>query len=37
MICRAELMKPELLNELIDENEQLCRILNATVKTAKSK
>ena len=37
MICRAELMKQELLNELIDENQQLCRILNASVKTAKQK
>ena len=35
MICRAELMNAELLNDLIDENEQLCRILNASVKTAK--
>ncbi|HIE98755.1 MAG: four helix bundle protein [Pirellulaceae bacterium] len=33
MICRAELMKTELLNDLIDENQQLCRILNASVKT----
>lgn len=37
MICRAELMKTELLNDLIDENQQLCRILNASVKTAKDK
>ena len=37
MICRAELMKADLLNDLIDENEQLCRILNASVKTAKQK
>ena len=37
MICRAELMKAELLNDLIDENQQLCRILNASVKTAKQK
>ncbi|MEM6777822.1 MAG: four helix bundle protein [Planctomycetota bacterium] len=35
MICRAELMKGELLADLIDENRQLCRILNASVKTAK--
>ena len=33
MVCRAELKKTELLNELIDENQQLCRILNASVKT----
>lgn len=37
MICRAELMKADLLNDLIDENQQLCRILNASVKTAKQK
>lgn len=37
MICRAELMKVELLEDLIDENQQLCRILNASVKTAKQK
>jgi len=35
MTCRAELMKAELLAELIDENQQLCRILNASVTTAK--
>jgi four helix bundle protein len=37
MTCQADLMKPELLNDLIDENEQLCRMLNASVKTAKQK
>lgn len=35
MICRAELMDESRLNDLIDENEQLCRILNASVKTAR--
>ena len=35
MACRSELMKAERLNELLDENRQLCRILNASVKTAK--
>lgn len=35
MICRAGLMKRELLGELNDENQQLCRILNASVKTTK--
>ena len=34
MVCRAGLKKIELLEELIDENQQLCRILNASVKTA---
>ena len=37
MTCQADLMKPELLNNLIDEIEQLCRMLNASVKTAKRK
>lgn len=31
----GELMKAERLNDLLDENQQLCRILNASVKTAK--
>ena len=35
MVVRAELMQPKLLNDLIDENQQPCRILNASVKTAK--
>ncbi len=35
MACRAELMKAERLNGLIDENLQLCKILNASVTTAK--
>jgi len=37
MACRSELMKTELLAALIDENQQLCRILNASVKTVKRK
>ena len=37
MVGRAELMKSELLDDLIDENEQLCRILNASIKTATKK
>jgi four helix bundle protein len=35
MICQAELMKQALLNDLIDENQNLCRMLNASIKTAK--
>lgn len=35
MACRSELMKPERLKDLLDENQQLCRVLNASVKTAK--
>jgi len=37
MIGRADLMNAELLGELIDENEQLSRILNASVKTAQNR
>lgn len=37
MVCRADLMKEKLVNELIDENQQLCRILNASTKTATRK
>ena len=37
MVCRAELLTTKILAELIDENQQLCRILNASVKTAKKK
>jgi four helix bundle protein len=36
IICRAELLENSLLADLIDENEQLCRIVNASVKTASS-
>ena len=36
MICRAKLLRESLLLELIDENEQLCRIVNSSVKTAKA-
>jgi len=35
MACRAELLKRERLEALIDENQQLCKILNASAKTAK--
>ena len=35
LACRAELLKRERLEELINENQQLCRILNASAKTAK--
>lgn len=37
MIIRAGLMKSALLESLLDENQQLCRILNASIKTAKNK
>lgn len=35
MIHRAELVPVDLLTELIDENRQLSRILNASIKTAR--
>jgi four helix bundle protein len=37
MICRAELMNETRLSPLIDECQQLCRILNASIRTAKQK
>jgi four helix bundle protein len=37
MVCRANLMKTQLMEELIDENQQLCRILNSSAKTAREK
>jgi len=36
MVCRTELLKTELLEGLIDENHQLCRILNASATTART-
>ena len=35
MLCRANLITPHRVEELIDENQQLCRILNSSTKTAK--
>ena len=37
MVRRADMVKKKLLIELVDENQQLCRILNASVKTAAAK
>lgn len=37
MACRAELMKHERLEHLIDENQQLSRILNASITTEKKR
>jgi len=34
IVQRANLMKVELLTELTDENQPLCRILNRSVKSA---
>ena len=35
MVCHAELMPGSRVNDLIDENQQLARILNATIKTTR--
>ncbi len=35
MICHAGLINETRLSPLIDENQKLCRILNASIKTAK--
>ena len=35
MACQADLMKAERIESLIDENQQLCRILNASITTSK--
>lgn len=37
MVCHADLMKMEQIKALIDENQQLCRILNASITTSKRK
>ena len=37
MIRRTELLKPRLLEPLMDETDQLCRILNASVTTARQR
>jgi four helix bundle protein len=34
MVCHADLMKSARIEDLIDENLQLCRILNASVTTS---
>jgi four helix bundle protein len=37
MIRRSELVNPKLLVPLLEETDQLCRILNASVTTARQK
>jgi len=37
MIIRAGLVKEALLSELLDECEQLCRILSSSIKTVKNR
>ena len=36
IIRQSELLKAELLSEIIDENQQLCRIFTASIKTAQA-
>ncbi len=36
MVCRAKLLRPSRLAGLLAENQQLCRILNASITTAKA-
>jgi len=35
IISKSKLLKPELLSGIIDENQQLCRIFTASIKTAR--
>ena len=37
VVCRAKLIKQKLIEPLLDENQQLCRIVNASVNTVKSR
>lgn len=37
IIIKSELVKPKRLNDLADECDQLCRIVNASIKTSKGK
>lgn len=36
IIRKSELLKAELLSEIIDENQQLCRIFTASIKTVRA-
>ena len=36
ILRKSELFKAELLSEIIDENQQLCRIFTASIKTARA-
>ena len=36
LIGKSELLKVELLSEIIDENQQLCQIFTASIKTARA-
>lgn len=37
VIERSEMLKPDLLTPIIDENRALCRILSASLKTARAR
>jgi hypothetical protein len=32
---KSQLLRPECLSDIVDENEQLCRIFTASMKTAR--
>ncbi|MGH9882067.1 MAG: four helix bundle protein, partial [Pyrinomonadaceae bacterium] len=36
VIYRSQLMKPELLSDIIKENRELCRIFTSSLKTTRS-
>ena len=36
MVRKSEILKAALLSEIIDENQQLCRIFTASIKTART-
>jgi four helix bundle protein len=36
IICRTKMLPTDALRKLIDENQQLCRILNSSIKTVRS-
>lgn len=36
IIKRSDLLKPELITDILDENQQLCRIFTSSLKTARS-
>jgi four helix bundle protein len=36
MVRKSGLLPPEKLSDLLDENQQLCRIITASIKTARS-
>jgi hypothetical protein len=37
MIERSEILKPEMLRQIIAENKELCRLFTSSLKTARAK